>query len=165
MIHISTGVYISSPRPSRGIRPVPGASQQLTELLPEASDLPRGHQNSSPELFRKFRPTALSSSELPPEHHTPLTSHSSSRKGRLPLAPTSTTAVGPIRSRGKVEGLISLSRRRGSREERAIGRRTPEGSPDQTRPCRSRTIRIGLLTLQSLCTRNHKISHHRRCPA
>ena len=150
MIHINTGVYISSPRPPQGIRPVPGASNQLTRAHPK---FPTSHGGS----------TQLN--KLPPEHHTPLTSHSSSRKGRLPLAPTSMTAVGPIRSRGKVEGLISLSRRRGSREERAIGRRTPEGSPDQTRPCRSRTIRIGFITLQSLCTRNHKISHHQRCPA
>ena len=85
MIHINTGVYISSPRPPRGIRPVPGASNQLTRAHP------------------KFPTSSTQLDKLPPEHHTPLTSHSSSRKGRLPLAPTSTTAVGPNRSRGKVE--------------------------------------------------------------
>ena len=162
MIHINTGAYISSPRPPPGHPTCPEGIATALRAPPRGF---RPAPEASKQLTRRFRPTALSSSELPPEHHTPLTSHSSSRKGRLPLAPTSTTAVGPIRSRGKVEGLISLSRRRGSREERAIGRRTPEGSPDQTRPCRSRTIRIGFITLQSLCTCNHKISHHRRCPA
>ena len=118
MIHINTGAYISSPRPPpghptcpegtatahrappRGFRPAPGASQQLNRALPRGF---RPAPEASKQLTRRFRPTALSSSELPPKHHTPLTSHSSSRKGRLPLAPTSTTAAGPIRSRGKVE--------------------------------------------------------------
>src|SRR5579859_7878164 len=92
----------SSQRSSRGDPHQHRGIHLITTTSPGHPTCPWGIESAHPK-FPTSHGGSTPLNKLPPEHHTPLTSHSSSRKGRLPLAPTSTTAVGPNRSRGKVE--------------------------------------------------------------